>query len=235
MRILEGHAVRDHIHLCLAIPSVLPQELLTFQMVSDASLPGLTALGGLPLYLESAHMVCLRDSIHKHVRARRGRQGWVDAQIVLSLMPMQVAGRESVDDLRVLEGDEGFGRLLRWVEHHGLPRRECRPQERRWRERGRRSVPSPSTTFRYLTDFHDAEQEQLPEEHTVSIPAPKLALQRLAAVNRELAGSVQRCSAREQATLDTDATLVAGEKREALYCSRSSSSASEGATRCSGS
>jgi len=199
---------------------MVPQELLPFQMVSDASLPGLTALGGLPLYLELAHVARLRDSIHKHVHARRGYQGWTDAQIVLSLILMQVAGGESVDDLRVLEGDEGFGRLLRRVEHHGLSRRERRAQERRWRKSRRRSVPSPSSTFRYLTEFHDPEQEKLREEHKAFIPAPKPALQGLAGVNRELAGFVQRCSPQEQATLDTDATLVAGEKREALYCYR---------------
>jgi hypothetical protein len=40
----------------------------------------------------------------------------------------------------------------------------------------------------------------------------------LAAVNQELAGFVQRSAPQEQATLDADATLVASEKREALYC-----------------
>jgi len=197
---------------------MVPQELLPFQMVSDASLPGLTALGGLPLYLELAHVARLRDAIRKHVHARRGCQGWTDAQMVLSLMLMQLAGGESVDDLRVLEGDEGFGRLLRRVEHHGLPRRERRALEWRWRKSRRRSVPSPSATFRYLTEFHDGEQEQRREEHRAIIPASKPALQGLAAVNRALTGFVQRWAPEEQATLDMDATLVASEKREALYC-----------------
>ncbi len=53
---------------------MVPQKVLPFRMVSGASLPGLTALGGLPLYLELAHVVRLRDSIDKHVHARRRRQ-----------------------------------------------------------------------------------------------------------------------------------------------------------------
>jgi hypothetical protein len=183
---------------------MVPQDLLPFQMVSDASLPGLTALGGLPLYLDLAHVARLRDSITSHVQARRGRQGWTDAQMVVSLMLMQLAGGESVDDLGVLEGDEGFGRILRRVEHHGLSRRQ--------------SVPSPSATFRYLKEFHDPEQEKLRPEHRAFIPAAKPALQGLGAVNRDLVGFVQRSAPEADATLDMDATLVASEKRDALYC-----------------
>jgi hypothetical protein len=197
---------------------MVPQDLLPFQMVSDASLPGLTALGGLPLYLDLAHVARLRDSITRHVQARRGQQGWTDAQMVLSLILMQLAGGERVDDLRVLEGDEGFGRILRRVEPYGMPRRERREQERRWRKTRQRSVPSPSATFRYLMEFHDPEQEKLREEHRAFIPASKPALQGLGAVNRDLVGFVQRSSPQAHATLDMDATLLASEKREALYC-----------------
>ena len=86
---------------------MMPQGLLPFQMVRDASQSSLTALGGLLLYLDLSHVARLRDSITHHVRARRGQQGWTDAQMVLSLMLMQLAGGESVDDLRVLEGECG--------------------------------------------------------------------------------------------------------------------------------
>lgn len=197
---------------------MMPQGLLPFQLVCDASQPSLTALGGLLLYLDLSHVARLRDSITHHVRARRGRQGWTDAQMVLSLMLMQLAGGESVDDLRVLEGDQGFRRILQRVELHGLPRRERRAQQQRWRKVRRRSVPSPSAVFRYLAEFHDAEQEEQREKHRALIPAPKPAQLGLRAVNQDLVGFVQRCSSQTQATLDMDATLVASEKRESLYC-----------------
>jgi len=63
-----------------------------------------------------------------------------------------------VEDLNILEADEGFCRILRWVELHDLNRRERREQERRWRKEKRRSVPSPSAAFRYLEAFHNEEE-----------------------------------------------------------------------------
>jgi hypothetical protein len=201
---------------------MMPQGLLPFQLVSEASLPGLTALGGLPLYLDLAHVAGLRDSIMRRVRARNGDQGWTDAQTVMALMLMQLAGGDSVDDLRVLEGDEGFNRILQRVELHGLPRQKRRAQQRRWRKARRRSVPSSSAVFRYLRKFHDPEQERLREElretQRAFIPAPKPELLGLRGVNQDLVGFVQRCSPQSQATLDIDATVLASEKREALYC-----------------
>lgn len=194
------------------------QGLLAFHYISESSLPGLTALAGLPLYLDLAHVARLRTSIRRHVRARCGEQGWTDAQVVLSLILLQLAGGERVEDLRVLEGDEGFCRVLRRAELHGLPRRERRARLRRWRRARRRAVPSPSAVFRYLSEFHDAEQEQLREEHRAFIPAPKKALRGLGKVNRDLAGFVQRASPETVATLDIDATLVASEKEETFYC-----------------
>ena len=42
----------------------------------------------------------------------------------------------------------------------GLSRKERREQERRWRKEQKRSIPSPSPVFRYLSLFHDPEQEE---------------------------------------------------------------------------
>jgi hypothetical protein len=55
------------------------------------------------------------------VGVRAGSQGWTDAQEVVSLLLLNLAGGDCVDDLRVLEGDDGFARLMRRVETHGLP------------------------------------------------------------------------------------------------------------------
>jgi len=64
-----------------------------------------------------------------------------------------------VDDLRKLEDDEGFCRVLRRIERKGMTRRERRELDRQWRKERSRGVPSPSTVFRFLSGFHDATQE----------------------------------------------------------------------------
>jgi len=68
---------------------------------------------------------------------------------------MNLAGGDCVEDLRRLEGDEGFCQVLRRAEHQGLKRRERREAERRWRKERRRTVPSASAVFRYLSSFMD--------------------------------------------------------------------------------
>ena len=91
-----------------------------------------------------------------------------------------------MQDLGRMEGDEGFGRVLRRMELDGLSRRERREQERRWRKERRRAVPSPSAAFRYLEAFHDPEQEKLRQAGKAFIPAPNQYLQGFAKVNRDM-------------------------------------------------
>ena len=52
-------------------------------------------------------MARLGESVRRHVGVREGAQGWTDSQMVMSLVMLKLAGGESVDDLRVLEKDEG--------------------------------------------------------------------------------------------------------------------------------
>ena len=53
--------------------------------IGDHKSNGATALGGLPVYVELAKAVGLRESVARHVGARRpGGQGWTDAEMVLA-------------------------------------------------------------------------------------------------------------------------------------------------------
>lgn len=145
---------------------MMAQGVLAFKYQGEKKEGGMTALTGLPTYLDLAHVVGLRDSITRHVRVREGEQGWTDAQVVL----LNLAGGDCVDDLRILEGDEGFCRVLERVEVHGMNRNERRGLQRRWRKERRRAVPPPSSVFRYLSWFHDEEQERNREPHRAYIP-----------------------------------------------------------------
>src|SRR3990172_5061680 len=163
--------------------SIMSQGVLPYQYQGQLRESGMTALGGLPVYLDLAQVSGLSQSIRRHVRVREGSQGWTDAQMVTSLILLQLAGGECVDDLRILEGDEGFGRLLRRVEWHGLGRRARRELERRWRKDRSSCVPSPSSAVRYLAAFHDPSQEVLREAGKAFLPVPNGALRELGMVN----------------------------------------------------
>lgn len=195
----------------------MQQGILPFQYVEEQSVGGMTALGGLPLYLELAQAARLPEAIDRHVRLRADGQGWTDRQMVMSLTLLNLAGGESVDDLRVLEKDDGFRTLFLKTEHSGLSRAERRRLAQRWRKERGRAMPSPSAVFRYLNLFHDPDQEELRQPHVGFIPAPTEALRGLARLNAHLMDFVQKRSAEEVATLDMDATLIEVVKKAALF------------------
>ena len=139
---------------------MIAQGILPFRYEAEPTASGITALAGLLPYLELAVVSGLTESIRRHLRVcSRKAQGWTDAQIILSLVLLNVAGGDCVDDLRILEKDDGFTRVLLRVEMHGLRRKERRQQERRWRKERKRAVPSPSAVFRYLAAFDNPAEE----------------------------------------------------------------------------
>jgi len=178
----------------------------------------MTALAGLPAYLDLAFAAGLPQSIGKHVGVRAGSQGWTDAQEVMSLLLLNLAGGDCVDDLRVLEKDEGFARLMRRVETQGMSRQQRRALQRRWRKERKRAVPSPSAAFRYLAAFHDKAEEKKRRDGVAFIPAPNAHLLGLYRVNDGIVAFDQKNAPRTEATLEMDATLVESHKRDALHC-----------------
>ncbi len=195
----------------------MPQELLPYQY-ANASNSGMTALSGLPAYLDLAQVARLSESVGKHLHLRpAGGQGWTDEQMVRALVMLKLAGGDCVADIGVLEGDEGLCRLMRKAEWHGLCRRERRERERRFRKEKKRTFPSESAIFRYLSCFHDESQEAKRRPGTAFIPKANSYLRGLSRVGQELVGFQQRRSPSRVATLDMDATLIESTKKQALF------------------
>ena len=195
----------------------MAQGVLPYKYEEERNDAGMTALAGLPIYLDLASVLGVGDCIRAHVHVRETGQGWTDEQAVLSLMLLNLAGGDCVDDIRILEKDEGFCKVLGRVETKGLRRQQRRAVERRWRKEHHRSVPSPSALFRYLEAFHDAGQEGKRQQGKAFIPAPNEHLQGLRKANRDFVASIQKRHPEKEATLDNDATLVETQKKEALF------------------
>jgi hypothetical protein len=198
--------------------AIMAQGVLPFQYEVETKPGGMTSLAGLPLYLDFAHMADLRRMITDHVRARSGDQGWTDDQMIMALLLLNLAGGDCVDDVRVLEGDEGLRRVVRETEGHGRTRSERRALKRRWRKARSRTFPSPTAMREYLELFHDYEQERSRRPHTAFIPGRTELLNGLVRLIGAFTGTVQRMSPQKTATLDMDATLVETCKKDALYC-----------------
>src|SRR4030042_6413444 len=113
--------------------SIMAQVVLPYKDEGERNDAGMTALAGLPIYLDLASVLGVADSIRAHVHVRESDQGWTDEQAILSLMLLNLAGRDCVDDIKILEKDEGFCKVLGRVETKGLKRQHRRAMERRWR------------------------------------------------------------------------------------------------------
>ena len=178
----------------------------------------LTGMGGVGPYLDLACRSGMVGSIERHVNARQGEQGWTDGEGVLSLVMLNLVGGDCVEDVARLESDEGFCRLFSKAVRHGISRKGRRALKKRWRKEKERSVPSSSSIFRYLAEFHDGVQEGLRESGRAFIPLPNEALKGLCKVNKDFVDFVQSNRKEGTATLDMDATLIETEKANALRC-----------------
>ena len=197
---------------------MMTQGELAFKYEVDHQGEGMTGMGGIGTYLELACRSGLVRSIERHVKARKGGQGWTDVEHVLSLVMLNLVGGDCVEDVNKLESDEGFCRLLSKTLSHGLSRRGLRGFKKRWRKEKTRSVPSSSAVFRYLAEFHDRGQEGLRGRGGAFIADANENLKGLCKVNRDLVGFVQNNHTEGTVTLDMDATLVETDKSEALWC-----------------
>ena len=120
----------------------MTQGALPFQYAQEKGSTGLTGLAGLAAYLDLWQIAGLPRSVSWRLGINEGRQGWTEAQVVTSLVLLNLTGGECVEDLRLLEKDEGLGRVLRLAETQGMGRRERGALPGRWRKERRRSVPS---------------------------------------------------------------------------------------------
>src|SRR5208283_1518725 len=195
---------------------MLPQGVLGFQYEAERSSTGLTSLAGLPLYLDLIQASGLGAAIRRHLRVAGG-QGWLDMQMTLALIFLNLAGGDCMEDLERLEDDSGFAAVLQAIEREFLSRVERRSLKSRWRRPRQRPVPSPTAASAWLERFHDPTAPKA-VAGSAFIPAVTERLRSLWQVNQALLGFVQMHQPATTATLDMDATLVETYKRDALPC-----------------
>jgi hypothetical protein len=181
----------------------MQQKVLPYKYEAEKSTSTeITVLGRLPVYLDLIHVSGLRFSIEKHLGIRRNGQGRTDSQVIIALILLNLSGGEHVEDLRVLELDKGFCRLIREAEHTGLTRKARCLLAHRFRKKRQQAFPSPSSVFRYLTAFHAPEQEDLRKPVKAFIPASNRHLSGLSRINKDLLAFLQDNQPGKTATLD---------------------------------
>lgn len=195
---------------------MMTHSLPSYQYQLDKSHRKLTSFGGLPLYIDMAFKSGLCAKITKNLATKT--QGWSDLQAVLSLILLNIAGGDCIDDIERLQQDHGLATLLKSVDTHGMTRKESQVHRKRWRKNKDRAVPSASALRRYLEQFHNTGEEAKRLEGRAFIPSNNFLLERLSGLGTTLINFAQSQSISEIATIDQDATLSATNKKSAFYC-----------------
>lgn len=166
----------------------MPQKFLSFQYQGD-SRNNFTAYAGLPLFLEMSKLCGLTDAIKQCLSLKK--QGWLDVQTIQSLILLNLAGGDCVEDIDKLELDQGLRKLLLAQECKGMGSKERRTYLKRFRKPQTRSFPSASAILRYLSKFHHAKEESQRREGTAFIPQANNSLKSLLQINKTMLNYIQ--------------------------------------------
>lgn len=164
----------------------MTQQPLPFKYEEERKEKNLTALSGLLLYLGLFKAMKLDILINNHLEVRKDKQGYRDNQIILTLILLNLAGGESVSDVKILEKDAGFCQILKSMELNGSVGRNRSKIKCRWRKKVKNTLASPSSIFRYLACFHNEEEEEKRIEGKAFIPKSNEYLGKFADINSEL-------------------------------------------------
>ncbi|MSQ85129.1 MAG: IS1380 family transposase, partial [Myxococcales bacterium] len=183
-----------------------PQATLPFKY-EISSTSGATALSGLPLYLELAHVLGLNTAVTKLLPSRCAAPEWSDAELCINLILLNLAGGDCVTDLDLLRRDEGFQKVVRALACVGLKRRARRDKERVLEKAGPVAMAGEMTFRRFMESFHGPDQNIERVVGTASFVPEHARLKALWQVNCYLLTKLQALRPLEIMTLDADATL----------------------------
>lgn len=197
---------------------IMPQGPLSFNYELPKKLAALTEHAGVGTFLDLIYESGLLNSIEKYLHVRTDTQGWSDAQCIITILLLNLVGGQCVDDVHLLENDQGLCRLMHDLEEREFLRASRISNFGRWRKPKVRVFPSPTVIFDFLKHFHDASDQHDRSAGFAYIPKKHPQLVGLQAVLKDLLAFEQTCHPEAVATLDQDATLDQTFKRSAFFC-----------------
>jgi hypothetical protein len=195
----------------------MPQFMLPFKYEEETKTSGLTSLAGLPLYLELLYKLNIVNIMRNIFDVDTHESTvWKASEIVLTLVLLNLAGGEHVEDLRILKEDGGFRILLDKIRMFGMTSSQRRAFRRNQKQQGSGIFPSCSTVFRFLKQDGDEDLASRGQGKAY-IPQCSRTIQQLRDCNQALIACLENNLTCETITLDIDATLIETHKSDSLY------------------
>lgn len=191
--------------------------LIPILLEEDPTDCAITAFAGILPYLDVWNALGMPKAVDESVHIC-GNQGWMDRQIVQSLVLVNLIGGDCVTDIDKLEADVGIGEMVGAGEFSGLSREQRRNAAIRFRGGRSRTFPAATQIYSFLEACHNEDEEAKRIDKTAFIPQANPHLLSLRALNTTLIAKLQERRPQKIATLDCDATLVPTDTQSALFC-----------------
>lgn len=176
-----------------------------------------TAFAGIMPYLDLFSALGMPAKIDETVSIC-GNQGWLDRQVVQTLVLLNLIGGDCVTDVEKLEDDAGLRAMVRAGEFSGMTREQRRNASKRFRGGRSRTFPAATQIYSFLESCHNDVDESKRVNGKAFIPTANDHLKSVRALNTALIARLQERRPEKTATLDCDATLVPTENQSALFC-----------------
>ncbi|GAC1568886.1 MAG: hypothetical protein NVS3B14_20460 [Ktedonobacteraceae bacterium] len=191
--------------------------LIPIVLEEDPTQCSTTAYAGILPYLDLWKVLGMPSAVDRTVHIC-GEQGWMDRQIVQSLVLLNLIGGDCVTDIEKLEADGGLREMVRSSEFCGMSLQQRRSASNRFRGGRNRAFPAATQIYGFLEACHEEAEEAKRIAGKAFIPEPNSHLSSLRALNTALVAQMQKRRPTKTATLDCDATLVATQRQTATFC-----------------
>lgn len=192
-------------------------DLIPVRLERDPTHCSTTAYSGILPYFDLWNVLGMPRFIDQTVHIC-GIQGWLDRQMVQSVVLINLTGGDCVTDIDKLEKDAGLCQMARSGEYSGLSPARRDLAKKRFRTRRTRTLPAATQISSFLEACHNEDEEAKRIPGKAFIPVANEHLKSLCALNTTLVAELQKRSPQKTATLDCDATLVETDTKSALFC-----------------
>ena len=120
---------------------IMAQGVLNFKYEEEKKDFGTTSTAGLLLFLDLLYKMDFIKMVNRHLDAKMNKQGWNDFYFLLSLMLLNICGGDCVDDIKIMEKDDGLCRVMKNLELRNTWGRHRQKLKRQWRNGKEKRLP----------------------------------------------------------------------------------------------